>query len=120
MQNNETQQQINIPNPNLYTQNPPVYPPPQPVPVAYQAPVQPVIYQAPQPQQNVIVVKEGKTPSANANNCCYCRAPRQSACGCLEPNQYYCCFLIVGNYVLLGLKYLLTCLCIVRLCKGLF
>ncbi len=122
MQNNETQQQIYKPNPNLYleTQNPPVYPPAQPVPVAYQAPVQPVIYQTPQPQQNVIVVKEGKTPSQHANNFCYCRAPRQSACGCLEPNEYYCCFLIVGNYVLLGLKYLLTCLCIIRLCKGLF
>ena len=120
MNNNETQQQMNIPNPNLYLNNgnpPPVYPPAQPVPIAYQAPVQPVIVQTPQPQPNVVVIEERK--DSHANNCCYCRAPRQSACGCLEPHQYYCCFLIVGNYVLLGLQYLLTCLCIIRLCKGL-
>ena len=113
MNNNETQQQMNTPNPNLQMN----YPPGQPVPVAYQAP--PVIYQTPQPppQQNVIVIQEESKSQAHSDNCCYCRAPRKSACGCLEPNQYYCCFLIVGNYVLLGLQYVMTCLCIVRLCQ---
>ena len=118
MNNNETQQQMNTQNPNLYlnNQNPPVYPPAQPVPVVYQAPVQPVIVQTPQPQPNVVIIEQKQ--DSHANNCCYCRAPRQSACGCLEPNQYYCCFLIVGNYILLGLQYLLTCLCIIHLCRG--
>ena len=106
MNNNETQQQIN-------------YPPGQPVPVAYQAP--PVIYQTPYaPQPNVIVIKEEKPAQEHSDNCCYCRAPRKSACGCLEPNKYYCCCLIVGNYILLSLKYVLTCLCIVRLCQAIF
>ena len=117
---NETQQQMYTPNPNLNLDNQrnPVYPPAQPVPVAYQA-VQPVVIPAQTPQPNVVVIQEEKK-SSYSNNCCYCKAPRQSACGCLEPNEYYCCFLIVGNYVLLALKYVLTCLCIVRLCQGIF
>ena len=111
---NETQQNMYVPNPNLNMnqQNPPIYTPVQPaqiVPVAYQAPIQ-------QPQQ-VIIMKDAKTPPPHSDNCCYCRAPRQSACGCLDPGQYYCCFLIVGNYFLLSLKYIMTCLCIVRLCQ---
>ena len=117
---NETQQQMYTPNPNLNLDNQrnPVYPPAQPVPVAYQA-VQPVVIPAQTPQSNVVIIQEEKK-SSHADNCCYCKAPRQSACGCLEPNEYYCCFLIVGNYVLLALKYVLTCLCIVRLCQGIF
>ena len=114
--NNETQQQMYTPNPNLNLDNQrnPVYPPAQPVPVAYQAPV---VIQAPTPQPNVVVIQQ-EQKSSHSNNCCYCKAPRKSACGCLEPNEYYCCFLIVGNYVLLSLQYILTCLCIVRLCQG--
>ena len=114
---NETQQQMYNQNPNLNLDNQryPVYPPAQPVPVAYQA-VQPVVIPAQTPQPNVVIIQEEKK-SPHANNCCYCKAPRSSACGCLEPNEYYCCFLIVGNYVLLSLKYILTCLCIVRLCQ---
>ena len=113
MNYNETQQQIYPPNPNLQMNN---YAQGQPVPVAYQAP--PVAYQTPQPQtQPNVVVIEQKPAQNHSNNCCYCRAPRKSACGCLEPNQYYCCFLIVGNYILLGLQYIMTCLCIIRLCQ---
>ena len=115
MRNNETQQHMNTPNPNLQLDN---LRPAQPVPVAYQSPpVQPIIIQTGQaaPQPNVVVVEENK--DSHSNNCCYCKAPRKSACGCLEPNKYYCCFLIVGNYILLGLRYVLTCLCIVRLCQ---
>ena len=107
---NETQQNMYIPNPNLVNQNPPVYTPVQPVQIV------PVAYQAPTPQPQVVVVNQPQT-SSKADNCCYCRAPRKSACGCLEPNQYYCCFLIVGNYFLLSLQYIMTCLCIVRLCQ---
>ena len=116
MANNETQQQMYPPNPNLQMDN---IRPGQPVPVAYQAP--PVVYQTPQPQTqpNVVIIEKQKVQD-HSQNCCYCRAPRQSACGCLEPNQYYCCFLIVGNYILLGLKYILTCLCIIRLCQAIF
>ena len=116
MTHNETQQQMYPPNPNLQMNN---IPPGQPVPVAYQAP--PVVYQTPQPQTqpNVVIIEE-KKPQDHSQNCCYCRAPRKSACGCLEPNQYYCCFLIVGNYILLGLQYILTCLCIIRLCQVIF
>ena len=116
--NNETQQQMYTPNPNLNLDNQrnPVYPPVQPVPVAYQAPV---VIPAQTPQPNVVVIQQ-EQKSSHSNNCCYCKAPRQSACGCLEPNEYYCCFLIVGNYVLLSLQYILTCLCIVRLCQGIF
>ena len=113
---NETQQQMYTPKPNLQLDNQrnPVYPPPpQPVPVAYQA-VQPVVVQAAAPQPNVVIIQEEKK-RLHSDNCCYCPAPRTSACGCLEPNEYYCCFLIVGNYILLSLKYILTCLCIVRL-----
>ena len=107
---NETQQQMYNQNPNLPINN---YGPAQPVPVAYQAPPQPIIVQTPQPQPNVVVIDHKQ--QSHANTCCYCKASRQSACGCLEPNQYYCCFLIVGNYILLGLKYVMTCLCIIRL-----
>ena len=39
MKNNDTQQHMNTPNPNLQLNN---YGPAQPVPVAYQAPVQPM------------------------------------------------------------------------------
>ena len=131
MNNNETQQQMNIPNPNLQMNNPPGQPvvvvyqtPPgvyQAPPVVYQAP--PVVYPTPQaPQPNVIVIEEGKKPKTqkHSDNCCYCKAPRQSACGCLNPDEYYCCFLIVGNYILLALQYILACLCIVRLCQVIF
>ena len=106
--NNETQQPVYAQNPNLYLQTQG-----QPVPVAYQAP--PAVMT---PQPNVVIIEEGGKPTDKSQNCCYCKAPRQSACGCLDPGKYYCCFLIVGNYVLLGLKYLLTCLCIIRLCQG--
>ena len=108
---NETQQNMYVPNPNLAMNN---YGLAQPVPVAYQAPVQPVIIQTPQPQP-VVVIQQPEKRRQHADNCCYCRAPRMSACGCLEPNEYYCCFLIVGNYILLSLRYILTCLCIARL-----
>ena len=89
--------------------------PPQSVPVGYQSIVEPIIIQTGQPatQPNIIVIEEKK--DSHANNCSYCKSQRQSACGCLELNKYYCSFLIVGNYILLGLKYVLTCLCIVRL-----
>ena len=55
--NNETQQNMYIPNPNMNLDNQrnPVYPPAQPVPVAYQA-VQPVVVQTPAPQPNVVVI----------------------------------------------------------------
>ena len=110
---NETQQNMYVPNPNLnMQQNPPVYTPVQPaqiVPVAYQAPTPP-------PQQ-VVIIDKTKSNESHSDNCCYCRAPRKSACGCLEPNKYYCCFLIAGNYFLLSLQYIMTCLCIVRLCQ---
>ena len=73
-------------NPNnfyLDNQRNPVYPPVQPVPVAYQAPV---VIPAPTPQPNVVVIQQ-EQKSSHSNNCCYCKAPRQSACGCLEPNE---------------------------------
>ena len=57
MKNNDTQQQMNTPNPNLQLNN---YGPAQPVPVAYQAPVQPmpIIIQQGTPQPNVVVIEE--------------------------------------------------------------
>ncbi len=114
MAQNETQQNMYTPNPNLNMnqQRGPAYIQAQPVqivPVQYQAPTPP-------PQQVVVIKETGRSPP-KSDNCCYCRAPRQSACGCLDPGQYYCCFLIVGNYFLLSLKYLMTCLCIIRMCQ---
>ena len=63
MRNNDTQQHMNIPNPNLQLNN---NNPAQPVPVAYQAPVQPIVIQTGQaaPQPNVVVVEENKDSHA--------------------------------------------------------
>ena len=136
---NETQQKINPPNPNLNlnAQYPPkyipvqqvIYPPPLPqnqilVPITYQTPgqaVQPVIIQTAQTQPQVIIIKENdRNHYDDPEHFCYCRAPRESACGCLEPNEYYCCALIVGNYFLLSLQYILMCMCIAHLCRGIW
>ena len=136
---NETQQNINPPNPklNLNVPNPPVYipvqpviyPPPMPqnqilVPITYQTPgqlVQPVVVQSTQAQPQVIIIKENdRSHHDDPEHFCYCRAPRESAFGCLEPNEYYCCALIVGNYFLLSLQYILMCMCIAHLYRGIY
>ena len=85
----------------------------------YQTQGQPVIVQTTQTQPQVIIIKEkNRNHIDDPEHFCYCRAPRESAFGCLEPNEYYCCVLIVGNYILLSLKYILMCMCIANLCRG--
>ena len=94
-------------------------PVPQAVPVQYNAAPQPVVIQAPQndTKTKVIIIEEQKRKPKN-DNCCYCRGPRQSPCGCLDPNEDYCCFLVVMAYVLMSLQYILMCLCIISFCRG--
>ena len=88
-----------------------------------QAPVvvQPVYIQAPNNNNNqkpdVVIIQEKRR--TRSDNCCYCRGPRQSPCGCLDPNQEYCCFLVCMAYVLMSLRYILMCLCILTLCRNL-
>ena len=107
--------------PVMYPQPVPVViaPAPQAVPVQINVAPQPVVIQAPQNDTNtkVIIIKEEKR-KPKSDNCCYCRGPRQSPCGCLDPNKDYCCFLIVMAYVLMSLRYILMCLWIYSFCKG--
>ena len=88
----------------------PVQPQPSPQMVA---PVQSVqsSYNTPE----VVVIHEQTTSS---KGCCYCRGPRQSPCGCLDPNKDYCCFLVVMAYILMSLRYILMCLCIWSYCRN--
>ena len=82
----------------------------------YPTQAQPVMVRAAQdPSQQIIVIQEEKTRPHRA---CYCRGPRQSPCGCLDPNQDYCCFLVVMAYVLMSLRYILMCLCIWSYCRS--
>ena len=88
-----------------------------------QAPVilQPVYVQPPNYNDNQkvnVVVVEEKRKRRN-DNYCYCRGPRQSPCGCLDPNEDYCCFLVCMAYVLMSLRYILMCLCILSMCRSL-
>ena len=89
---------------------------PMAIPVATQG--QPVIVQTQQNDNNqkVIVIQEEN--NQKDKGCCYCRGPRQSPCGCLEPNKEYCWFLVFGAYVLMSLHYILTCLWIWRMCRN--
>ena len=136
---NPTQQNLNL-NPQnnnkvFYPVDSPVYTPVQPVPVIagqgpiYQAApmVAPVQYQVQQgnigesQQSNntpqVIVIDERRKPKKTGRSC-YCRGPRQSPCGCLDPNEEYCCAIVVFSYILMSLSYILTCLCIWSLCRS--
>ena len=97
-------------------------PPPQMMyPVAYQPQAPPYAVQTPQPNNNpqVIVIREEK-PKRNHGACssCYCKGPRQSPCGCCDPNEEYCCIIVVFAYILMSLSYILTCLCIWSLCRS--
>ena len=137
--NNQTDQNIKL---NIYNKPPnqpaqtPVYLPVQPVPVANGTaaqgsqpvqpiilPVQPIYIQAP-PQENnnntqVVVVKEQKPAYKSSGRTCYCRGPRQSPCGICDPNEEYCCIVVVFAYILMSLQYILTCLCIISVCRNL-
>ena len=131
---NQTEANMYLNNPNVKpalvpAQNPVYVPvtPGQPVPMG--VPVQPqpspqMVAPTPYPVQSVqssyngpqvIVVNEEITSS---RGCCYCRGPRQSPCGCLDPNKDYCCFLVVMAYVLMSLRYILMCLCIWSYCRS--
>ena len=122
-------------NPGNVPAQPPIYMPVQPVPVAAGVgtpgaqpgqpvilPVQPIYIQAP-PQQNnnpqVVVIRQEKPAFKSSGRACYCRGPRQSPCGCCDPNEEYCCIVIVFAYILMSLRYILTCLCILSLCRSL-
>ena len=122
---------------NMYLNNPnaqPVFVPVQnpvyvPVVPVQGTPVGTPVGMPVQPQQAPMVVP---TQSANNNQqvviiqdktvsnkgCCYMRGPRQSPCGCLDPNKEYCCFLVVGSYILMSLQYILMCLCIWSYCRA--
>ena len=91
---------------------------PMAVPVAYTPQPQPVIIQQPQQtgNQKVIIIQEER--NRHTKGCCYCRGPRLSPCGCLDPNEEYCWFLVFGAYVLMSLHYILTCLCIWSFCRN--
>ena len=130
--NNETDPNMNTTNQNLYIDpRQPVYTPvqnPNLVPVqpvilapAYQQPpVQPIIIQAPPANTTpqVVVIKEGEKRYQPSGRCCYCRGPKQSPCGCLDYNEEYCCFIVCMSYVIMSLQYILTCLCIMSLCRS--
>ena len=73
----------------------------------------PVQYTPAQPQ--IIQIK--KYNDNKKKKFCYCRGPRQSPCGCLDPNEDYCCFLVCMAYVLMSLEYILMCLWIIVLCR---
>ena len=130
---NPTQQNLNL-NPQnnvkvFYPVQSPVYTPVQPVPViAGQGPYQPVQYQVQgqtdvgESQQTnneprVVVIEERRKPKKSGRSC-YCPGPRQSPCGCLDPNEEYCCAIVVFSYILMSLSYILTCLCIWSLCRS--
>ena len=146
-QNNETFTNMNQSEPNVYLNNQnnnkvffpaqcPIYTPVQPVPVVAQAgtpmamPVnaqpptymvmqgQPQVIQAPQTNNNqkVIVIQEERRPK-KSGRACYCKGPKQSPCGCCDPNEEYCCIVVVFAYILMSLTYILTCLFIWRLCR---
>ena len=142
LQNNEAYGNINQTEQNLkpigYNTPPPLYTPVQPVqvvggpqmvaPVAqqgtpimvpYQYTQQPIIIQQ-QPNNNpqVIIVKEGPRRKPPSGRCCYCYGPKQSPCGCCDPNEEYCCILIVFAYILMSLRYILMCLCILSYCRS--
>ena len=122
---NNTPGYQNETNTNLYPNQPNLMPGgPQmvmPVATAPQTPVvvQPVYVQAPDNQRPNVVIVQEKPRTSRSNNCCYCRGPRQSPCGCLDPNQEYCCFLVCMAYVLMSLRYILMCLCILSMCRSL-
>ena len=97
-------------------------PPPQMMyPVAYQPQAPPYVVQTPQPNNNpqVIVIREEK-PKRDHGACssCYCKGPRQSPCGCCDPNKEYCCIVVVFAYILMSLHYIATCLCIIIMCRN--
>ena len=102
---NETFGNMNQTNPNQG----PIFA--QPVQVVAGSPTYP--YQA---QPNVVVVKE---TSQSSGRCCYCRGPKKSPCGCCSPNEEYCCIIVAFAYILMSLRYILTCLCILRMCRSL-
>ena len=123
---NETNANLYPNQPNLMPVGYPAGSPQMVMPVAaapQQAPVvvQPIYVQTPNyndnQKVNVIVVEEKRR--RKSDNCCYCRGPRQSPCGCLDPNEEYCCFLVCMAYVLMSLRYILMCLCILTMCRSL-
>ena len=68
----------------------------------------------PVPQQ---IIQIQKHKDKKNQKFCYCRGPRQSPCGCLDPNEDYCCCLVCMAYVLMSLEYILMCLWIIVLCR---
>ena len=132
--NNDTNVNINQTEPNLNLNNnnnrnvyiaspiPVVYLPTQAggnrqmvVPITVTPPqiVMPAQY-AQAPQQ---IIQIQKLKDKKKQKFCYCRGPRQSPCGCLDPNEDYCCFLVCMAYVLMSLEYILMCLWIILLCR---
>ena len=123
---NQTEANMYLNNPNakpafVPVQNP-VYVPVVPVqgtpvgmPVQQQQTPMAVPTQSVNNSQQVVII-EDKT--VNNKGCCYMRGPRQSPCGCLDPNKDYCCFLVVGAYILMSLRYILMCLCIWSFCRS--
>ena len=115
---------------NLYPQAPPpvIYQPAQPVPIQTNAAPQvyPSPYVAGQPvaiqnqqannQPKVIIIDE-KTQRTSSGNCCYCQGIKNSPCGCCDYPQEYCCFLVCMGYILMSLRYILMCLCILTYCR---
>ena len=136
--NNETYDNMNQTNPNMNLNNyqpGPIYTPVQPVQMVggpqmvmpinqnvppVMVPVQPqpqtIIVQQP-PEQKVIVVQEGRRKKSSGR-ACYCHGPKQSPCGCCDPNEEYCCIIIVFAYILMSLRYILMCLCILSICRN--
>ncbi len=79
--------------------------------------VQPIVIQTqPNPPQQVVVVQNKKRQSSG--RCCYCYGPKQSPCGCCDPNKEYCCIVVVFAYILMSLHYIATCLCIIIMCRN--
>ena len=123
---NQTEANMYLNNPNakpafVPVQNP-VYVPVVPVqgtpvgmPVQQQQAPMMVPTQSVNNSQQVVIIEDKKS---NNKGCCYMRGPRQSPCGCLDPNKDYCCFLVVGAYILMSLRYILMCLCIWSYCRS--
>ena len=123
---NQTEANMYLNNPNakpafVPVQNP-VYVPVVPVqgtpvgmPVQQQQAPMMMPTQSVNNSQQVVIIEDKK---ANNKGCCYMRGPRQSPCGCLDPNKDYCCFLVVGAYILMSLQYILMCLCIWSYCRA--
>ena len=102
------------------------------IPIEQQAAGPPLAYQIitlPQPviiQQNqvyeppkTIIIKENVYKKSD--NCCYCRGPKQSPCGCLDNDKDYCCAVVAFSYILMALSYILMGLWIFSCCfRGYF